>query len=77
MQRRLYIDEAHTALDTLRVAVFFYLCSVSLGDALTTAAVRPFLKSTRNGLLKNVQDGISRSREIQKIKVATVLRDTL
>ena len=39
-----------------------------------------FLKSTRNGLLKNVQYGISRplgSREIQKTKVANVLRDTL
>ena len=39
-----------------------------------------FLKSTQNGLLKNVQYGISRplgSREIQKTKVATVLRDTL
>ena len=39
-----------------------------------------FLKSTQKGLLKNVQDGISRplaSREIQEIKVATVLRDTL
>ena len=39
-----------------------------------------FLKSTRNGLLKNVQYGISRplgSREIQKTKVAAVLWDTL
>ena len=39
-----------------------------------------FLKSTRNGLLKNVQYGISRplgSREIQKTKVAPVLLDTL
>ena len=39
-----------------------------------------FLKSTRKGLLKNVQDGISRplgSREIQKTKVETVLWDTL
>ena len=38
------------------------------------------LKSTQIGLLKNVQDGISRplgSREIQETKVATVLRDTL
>ena len=34
-----------------------------------------FLKSAQNGLFKNVQDGISRplgSREIPKIKVATV-----
>ena len=41
---------------------------------------RLFLKSTRKGLLKNVQDGISRplgSREIQKTKVETVLWDTL
>ena len=39
-----------------------------------------FLKSTQKGLLKNVQDGISRplgSREIQKTKVGTILRDTL
>ena len=39
-----------------------------------------FPKSTRNGLLKNVQDGISRplrSREIQKTKVEKVLVDTL
>ena len=39
-----------------------------------------FLKSTRNGLLKNVQYGISRhlgSQEIQKTKVANVLRDAL
>ena len=38
------------------------------------------MKSTQKGLLKNVQDGISRpigSQEIQEIKVATVLRDTL
>ena len=38
------------------------------------------MKSTQIGLLKNVQDGISRplgSREIQETKVATVLRDTL
>ena len=34
MQRRLYIGHAHTALNIL------YL--VSLGDALTTAAMRPF-----------------------------------
>ena len=43
MQRRLYIDEAHTALDIFGFAIFLYLYSVSLGDALTTAAVRPFL----------------------------------
>ena len=39
-----------------------------------------FPKSKEKGLLKNVQDGISRplkSREIQETKVATVLRDTL
>ena len=39
-----------------------------------------FSKSTRNGLLKNVQDGISMpigSREIQITKVDTVLWDTL
>ena len=39
-----------------------------------------FLKYTQKGLLKNVQDGISRplgSRGIQGTKVATVLRDTL
>ena len=39
-----------------------------------------FLKSTQKWLLKNVQDGISRtlgSREIQKAKVGTVLPDTL
>ena len=39
-----------------------------------------FLKSTQKGLLKNVQDGISRpqgSREIQKTKVGTDLLDTL
>ena len=39
-----------------------------------------FSKSTRKGQLKNVQDEISRplgSREIQKTKVETVLRDTL
>ena len=39
-----------------------------------------FLKSTQKGLLKNVQDGISRplgSREIQKTKVGTILWDTL
>ena len=38
-----------------------------------------FSKSTQNGLLKNVQDGISMpigSREIQKTKVDTVLWDT-
>ena len=34
MQRRLYIEEAHMGLDIFR--------SVSLGDALTIAAVRPF-----------------------------------
>ena len=43
--------------------------------------MRIFLKSTQNGLLKNVKDGISRplgSREIQKkTKVDTVLWDTL
>ena len=41
---------------------------------------RIFFKSARKGQLKNVQDGISRplgSREIQKTKVETVLRDTL
>ena len=41
---------------------------------------RIFLKSTRKGQLKNVQDEISRplgSREIQKTKVETVLVDTL
>ena len=41
---------------------------------------RIFLKSTRKGQLKNVQDEISRplgSREIQKTKVETVLLDTL
>ena len=39
-----------------------------------------FLKSTRKGLLKIVQDRISRpigSREIQRIKVERVLLDTL
>ena len=39
-----------------------------------------FLKSTCKGMLKNVQDGISRplvSREIQKTKVETDLVDTL
>ena len=39
-----------------------------------------FLKSTRDGLLKNVQYGICRplgSREIQQKKVGTVLVDTL
>ena len=39
-----------------------------------------FSNSTRKGQLKNVQDEISRplgSREIQKTKVETVLRDTL
>ena len=39
-----------------------------------------FLKSSQKRLLKNAQDGISRplgSREIEEIKVATVLRDTL
>ena len=39
-----------------------------------------FLKSTQKGLLKNVQDGISRplrSREIKKTRVETVLWDTL
>ena len=39
-----------------------------------------FLKFTQTGVLKNVQDGISRplrSREIQKTKVGTVLVDTL
>ena len=39
-----------------------------------------FLKSIRKGLLKNVQDGVSRpqgSQEIQKTKVETVLVDTL
>ena len=38
------------------------------------------MKSTRTGLLENVQDGISRtqgSREIRKTKVDTVLWDTL
>ena len=38
-----------------------------------------FLKSTRKGLLKNAQDGISRqieSREIKKTKVEHVLLDT-
>ena len=38
------------------------------------------MKSTQIGLLKNVQDGISRplgSQEIQETKVATVSRDTL
>ena len=41
-QRRLYIDEAHMALDIFRFAASFYLYSVSLGGALTIAAVRPF-----------------------------------
>ena len=39
-----------------------------------------FLESTRKGLLKNVQDRISKplgGREIQKTKVYTVLLDTL
>ena len=39
-----------------------------------------FLKSTRDGLLKNVKDEIFRplgSRKIQKTKVCTVLWDTL
>ena len=38
----MYIDEAHTLLDIFRFAIFVYLYSVSLGDALTTAAMRPF-----------------------------------
>ena len=38
VQRRLYIEEAHMGLDIFRFAVFFCLYSVSLGDALTTAA---------------------------------------
>ena len=37
MQRQLYIDEAHMALDIFRFAV-----SISLGDALTTVAVQLF-----------------------------------
>ena len=45
MQRRLYIDEAHMALDIFRFAVSFLLYSVILGVALTTAAMRPFLRS--------------------------------
>ena len=40
MQRRLYIDKAHMALDIFH---FFYMYAVSLGDALTTAAVRQIL----------------------------------
>ena len=39
-----------------------------------------FLKSTQKGLLKNVQDGVSRplgSREIQQTKAETVLVDNL
>ena len=39
-----------------------------------------FSKSQRKGLLKNVQDGVSRplgGQEIQKTKVGTVLPDTL
>ena len=39
-----------------------------------------FLKSTQKGLLKNVQDGVSRhleSREIKNTKVETVLVDPL
>ena len=43
MQRQLYIDKAHMALDIFRFAVVSYLYLVSLGDALTTAAVKPFL----------------------------------
>ena len=47
MQRRLYIDNAHAALN------IFCTYLVSLGDALTTAAVRPFLFNTV--CLKDVQ----------------------
>ena len=36
-------DRTHTALDIFWLAVFFCKYSVSLGDALSTAAVRPFL----------------------------------
>ena len=32
MQRRLYIDEAHTALDIFRFAVFFLLLPLQLGS---------------------------------------------
>ena len=40
MQRWLYIDKAHMALDIFH---FFYMYAFSLGDVLTTAAVRPIL----------------------------------
>ena len=49
MQRRLYNDEAHTALDIFRFAVSFLLYSVSLRDALATVAVRPFLSVCVDG----------------------------
>ena len=45
--RDLYIDEAHTAVDIFRIWHLFGLYSVSLGDALTTAAVQPFFIRTR------------------------------
>ena len=34
MQRRLYIDEAHTALDIFRFAVFFLFGSVNEGESM-------------------------------------------
>ena len=37
----MYIDEAHMALDIFQFLVFFCLYSVSLGEVLTSAAVRP------------------------------------
>ena len=43
----LYIDEAHMALDIVRLAVYFFMYSVSLGDALTTKPVRPFFSIKR------------------------------
>merc|ERR1719347_778288 len=46
MQRRLYIEEAHMGWTYSALQYLFYLYLVSLGDALTTAAVRPFFFTT-------------------------------
>ena len=47
MQRQRYIEEAHMARTYSALQYLFYLYSVSLGDALTTAAVRPFLTTSQ------------------------------
>ena len=64
---------------TFKITSLWYFANISVHISPNNKKLK-FLKSTQNGLLKNVQDEISRplgSREIHKTKAETVLWDTL